>query len=57
MGHNAPHASREMDVDPRSENEEHDGAHPQVAKLKDLAKKVDAFVTGKGDVEGAIFEE
>jgi hypothetical protein len=57
MSHNSPHTSREMDVDPHSENEEHDTTHAQVAKLRDLAKKVDAFVTGKGDVEGAMFDE
>ena len=57
MSHNAPHTSREMDVDPHSETEGHETTHVQVAKLKDLAKKVDAFVAGKGDVEGAMFEE
>lgn len=52
--HNTPHTSHEMDVDP---HEEHDTTHAQVAKLRDLAKKVDAFVDGKGDVEGALFDE
>ncbi len=57
MSHNTPHTSHEMDVDLHSENKEHDTTHAQVAKLRDLAKKVDAFVAGKGDVEGAMFEE
>ena len=46
-----------MGVDPDSENEERDATHAQVAKLRDLAKKVDAFVDGKGDVDGALFDE
>jgi hypothetical protein len=56
---NAPSTSREMDVDqsPDSENGEDDISKAQVAKLRDLANKVDAFVTGEGDVEGAMFEE
>ncbi|KAF8263515.1 SGT1 protein-domain-containing protein [Lactarius quietus] len=40
-----------------SEDEEHDTTHAQVAKLKDLANKVDEFVAGKGDVEGAMFDD
>lgn len=55
----ASSTSREMDVDPspHSENEEDGIAKAQVAKLRDLASKVDGFVTGSGDVEGAMFEE
>jgi hypothetical protein len=57
----APNASHEMDVDhdhsPQSENGEDHITKAQVAKLRDLADKVDAFVTGKGGVEGAMFEE
>ena len=55
----ASSTSREMDVDhsPHSENGEDGMAKAQVAKLRDLASKVDAFVTGNGDVEGAMFEE
>ena len=54
-----PNASHEMDVDhsPLSESGEDGIRKAQVAKLQDLANKVDAFVSGKGDVEGAIFEE
>ncbi|KAI0001888.1 SGT1 protein-domain-containing protein [Russula vinacea] len=60
MGLNdASSTSREMDIDhpPQSENGEDNITKTQVAKLRDLASKVDAFVTGDGDVEGAIFED
>jgi hypothetical protein len=57
MSQHAPHTNHETGVDPGSENEEHDPTHAQVAKLRDLAKKVDAFVDGEGDVEGALFDE
>jgi hypothetical protein len=55
----APSTSREMDVDhsPAPENGEDGITRAQVAKLRDLASKVDAFVAGEGDVEGAMFEE
>ena len=55
----APSTSREMDVDrsPDSENGEDGITKAQVAKLRDLAIKVDAFVAGEGDIEGAVFEE
>jgi hypothetical protein len=55
----APSTSREMDVDhsPDSENGEDGMTKAQVAKLRDLASKVDAFVASEGDVEGAMFEE
>jgi hypothetical protein len=53
MSHNDPNASHGMDVDPLPDSED----KAQVAKLQDLANKVDAFVSGKGDVEGALFEE
>jgi hypothetical protein len=56
---NVPNTSHEMDVDhsPNSENEEDGISKAQVTKLQDLAHKVDAFVSGEGDVEGAMFEE
>lgn len=57
MSQHAPHTSHEMGIDPDSENEERDPTHAQVDKLRDLAKKVDAFVAGEGDVEGAMFDE
>lgn len=51
--------SHEMNVDhsPHSGNEEDGISKAQVAKLRDLAHNVDAFVSGQGDVEGAMFEE
>jgi hypothetical protein len=54
-----PNTNHRMDVDhsPRSEDGEDDFSQAQVTKLRDLAHKVDAFVSGKGDVEGAMFEE
>ncbi|KAI9442367.1 SGT1-domain-containing protein [Lactarius indigo] len=55
MSYTAPHTSRKMEVDP--ESEEHDTTHDQVTKLRDLANKVDEFVAGKGDIEGAMFED
>ncbi|KAI0307939.1 SGT1 protein-domain-containing protein [Multifurca ochricompacta] len=55
----ASRTSHVMDVDdaPRLGDEENDVTNTQVAKLRDLANKVDAFVAGKGDVEGAIFKD
>ena len=55
----APSTSRDIDVDhsPDSVNGEDGITKAKVAKLRDLASKVDAFVTGEGDVEGAMFEE
>jgi hypothetical protein len=32
-------------------------AQEQAARLQELAKKVEGFVEGKGDLEGARFEE
>ena len=54
-----PSISRDMDVDhsPDSENGEVGMTKAQVAKLRDLASRVDAFVSGEGDLEGATFEE
>jgi hypothetical protein len=59
MGHNGPSAGHGMEVDPRLDSEDTDNSitKGQVEKLQDLANKVDAFVSGKGDVEGALFEE
>ena len=39
------------------EAEEHNAANEQAARLKKLAEKVDAFVEGKGDLSGAMFDE
>ncbi|KAI0304748.1 SGT1 protein-domain-containing protein [Russula brevipes] len=55
----APSTSHEMDVDysPQSGSGEDVITKAQVAKLRDLANKVDGFVAGKGDIEGAMFED
>ena len=44
----------DMDVD---ESPEDRLASEQAKKLKDLASKVESFIDGEGDVEGARFEE
>lgn len=48
-----------MDVDKPTagETEEDRVAKEQASKLQDLAQKVENFVEGEGDVEGAKFEE
>lgn len=48
-----------MDVDPPNETESPEDrlASEQAKKLKDLATKVENFVEGEGDLEGARFEE
>lgn len=48
-----------MDVDPQNKTEtlEDKLASEQAKKLKDLATKVGHFIEGKGDLEGARFEE
>jgi len=54
-----PNTGHGMDIDhsPRFEDGEDDISKAQATKLRDLAHKVGAFVSGKGDVEGAMFEE
>ena len=42
-----------MDVDQKEEQL----AQDQASKLKSLAQKVEEFVEGEGDLEGALFEE
>jgi hypothetical protein len=49
--------SNAMDIDgPRDDAEEH-AAATQAARLKELTSKVENFVEGEGDIEGARFEE
>jgi hypothetical protein len=36
---------------------EDQAAHDQASKLRNLAHKVEAFVEGEGDLEGAMFKE
>ncbi|THH02483.1 hypothetical protein EW026_g363 [Hermanssonia centrifuga] len=47
----------DVDTDGNIEEEEEKVAREQASRLKDLAKKVEDFVEGKGDVEGAVFED
>ncbi|KAL7285726.1 hypothetical protein ACG7TL_000831 [Trametes sanguinea] len=49
-------ASDDMDVDAADDPEER-VAKAQAARLKDLAKKVEEFVEGEGDLEGARFAD
>ncbi|KAI0768553.1 SGT1-domain-containing protein [Trametes elegans] len=49
-------ATEAMDVD-SPEDEEERVAKAQAARLKDLAQKVEEFVEGEGDVEGARFAD
>lgn len=46
-----------MDVDSPEISEEDRMANDQASRLKDLASKVEQFVEGEGDIEGARFEE
>jgi hypothetical protein len=45
-----------MDIDGTDESEDR-AATEQANRLQDLAKKVESFVEGKGDIEGARFDE
>ncbi|KAF7784710.1 transcriptional regulator family: SGT1 [Agaricus bisporus var. burnettii] len=47
----------EMDVDRPDVSEEDRVASEQATRLKDLASKVEQFVEGEGDIEGALFED
>lgn len=49
-------ASTPMDVDANATDEER-AAEIQASRLKDLAQKVEEFVEGEGDLEGARFAE
>jgi len=49
--------SQVMDVDSSSNDAEERTAKEQASKLQDLATKVQEFVEGEGDMEGARFEE
>ena len=52
-----PPPSEAMPVDPPDEKTEDDVTRQQTAKLQEMARKVEAFVEGKGDLEGARFDE
>lgn len=49
--------SEAMPVDPPDDNTEGDVTRQQTTRLQEMAKKVEAFVEGKGDLEGARFDE
>jgi hypothetical protein len=59
MGSSKNKVQDAMDVDKPTvvETEEDRVAKEQASKLQDLARKVENFVEGEGDVEGAKFEE
>jgi len=46
-----------MNVDSSGDGAEERVAKEQASRLQDLATKVQNFVEGEGDVEGAMFEE
>lgn len=50
-------AGPNMDVDQTQDLDEEANAEKQAKKLGALAKKVEAFVEGRGELEGAVFEE
>ncbi|KAG9047970.1 hypothetical protein FS837_001042 [Tulasnella sp. UAMH 9824] len=50
-------AGPNMDVDETQELDEEAKAEKQAKKLGVLAKKVEAFVEGRGELEGAVFED
>ena len=47
----------DMDVDDSPEKAEERLAFDQAERLKEFASKVESFVEGEGDVDGARFEE
>lgn len=52
-----PEESR-MDVDGAKEDADEEAkAEAQAKKLGKLAKKVEAFIEGRGELEGAVFDE
>jgi len=54
---NVPKNSDAMDVDDQKDSAEDRLASEQAKQLKNLATKVESFVEGQGDLEGALFEE
>jgi hypothetical protein len=49
-------SAMEQDL-PGEETEEDKLAKEQARRMKDLADKMEGFVEGTGDLEGAVFEE
>jgi hypothetical protein len=56
-GHGSNMKAQAMDVHAAGGGEEERLAQEQTEKLRGLAAKVERFVEGEGDVEGARFEE
>lgn len=54
---NRTYATQDTSMEVEEETEEDEAVTEQAARLKRLAEKVDAFVEGKGDLSGAMFEE
>lgn len=54
---NRTYATQDTSMEVEEEAEEDEAVTEQAARLKRLAEKVDAFVEGKGDLSGAMFEE
>jgi hypothetical protein len=58
MGSSSKQQQNIMEVDGDEEQSAEDRvASEQASRLKNLATKVEAFVEGKGDLEGATFDE
>lgn len=58
IGAKAKEGPNDMDVDnPEAEDSEERLTSEQATRLKDLAAKVEDFVEGEGDLEGAKFDE
>lgn len=49
--------NRKPTTEPSGQDAEDRMAQDQAARLQELAKKVEGFVEGKGDLDGARFEE
>lgn len=57
MGAQTQEKPDDMNVDDPKDDSEERVASEQASRLKDLAAKVEGFVEGEGDLEGARFEE
>ena len=59
MGQKQSAESKDVEMKSPRDNDraEDDAAEEQAKKLKNLAAKVEDFVEGEGDLEGALFEE
>ena len=58
LGSKSQSTETRMDVDTDENTDQEERiAEQQTAKLQEMAKKVEEFVEGKGDLEGARFKE